>query len=172
MRRLFQRSDWWLDRNEDRDFRWLIGPFEYQMLRVTLDRVPKADRSRSFNGNRSESGEHLAMKSAAEAWLRARGAKEVRHEAKMHGGRADVFSPDLGVVVECGDTRVGKLYAAILDPEITSFSLIPYQHTRTQYVVATFTWDPEVAVYVNDERRKFMREATDRLPTPAWAGED
>jgi hypothetical protein len=165
--KLFHRGDWWFNRNDDRDFRMLIGPYEYGLLRVAVDRAPKMV-GKTYPSTRSESDAHLHMKDAAASWLRSRGAKHVEHEVRMHGGRADVFSRDLGIVVECGDTRVGKLYSAITDKEIKAFCLIPYQHSLTRFVVATITWDPEVAVYVNDELRKFMREATNRLPTPSF----
>lgn len=58
-------------------------------------------------------------------WLRRRGAQELHAERDFGAGRYDVAAEDLGVLVECGTTRIDKLLKTSLYPEWREFVIIP-----------------------------------------------
>ena len=65
------------------------------------------------------------MKMLALSWLHSRGAKVLSVEGDYEGGRYDAACEDLGVVVECGTTRIDKLFSVALSTAWREFVVIP-----------------------------------------------
>jgi len=58
-------------------------------------------------------------------WLRRRGAQALHAEGDFVAGRYDVAAEDLGVLVECGTTRIDKLLKTSLSSEWREFVIVP-----------------------------------------------
>ena len=58
-------------------------------------------------------------------WLKGRGARELVAEGDYAAGRYDVASEDLGVVVECGTTRMDKFLTTAMSNDWREFVLVP-----------------------------------------------
>ncbi len=80
------------------------------------------------------------LKIFALEWLVQRGARSPTVETEYVGGRCDVMAPDLGCVVECGNTRIDKLFATAVRLEWREFALLPY--SSSNIVVFDFSMVP------------------------------
>ena len=65
--------------------------------------------------------------------MRLAGDADAYYEARLYGGRADVFSPKANWIAKCGNTGITKLIDAIYDRSRPRFTLVPYQTPGLHY---------------------------------------
>ena len=88
-------------------------------------------------------------------WLQRRGAQTLHAEGDYIAGRYDVAAEDLGVLVECGTTRIDKLLKTSLSSEWREFVIIP----RGLNVAVVFDFTAPVFTRL----RHFAERARDRI---------
>ena len=88
-------------------------------------------------------------------WLIKRGAGELHAEGDYAAGRYDVAAEDLGVLVECGTTRIDKLLKASLCIEWREFVIVP----RGLHIAVVFDFTGPLF----NRLRRLAEQAHDRI---------
>jgi hypothetical protein len=142
-------------------------------FRMTLRRVPAEWCRLALNAEvRCEGGEgedHARLKLAALLWMRNDGADDATREARGIVGIADVYSKNANWIVECGNTRFGKLADAALWEDAPRFTLIPFQSLRRsdlsprRFIAIDFAWTKELTADLEDARMYGLQIAADAL---------
>jgi hypothetical protein len=90
-----------------------------------LDHKYVAWDSWSVNYRSTETSDHIYLKMVGLAWLRSIGACAAATERSTFYGSADVYSHDLNVSVECGNTEPERMFA-IRDKFPEAILVLPY----------------------------------------------
>lgn len=160
--RLFtRRDDGWGPRDSIADHPRIVAAVAAGRIRAHANRIPRIICMAAANACPwlvgGESLDHVRLKWAAEKWMRALGAPDAEAEVATIAGIADVYSKRADWIVECGNTRFGKLRNAVMQTEAPRFTLIPYQALRlpcgaTRSLIAIdFVWEPDLTRDLQDD---------------------
>jgi len=144
------------------------GRIKMRIERLPLDAVTQAAAARIIrHGNEGE--QHAQMKRAALLWMQSEGAADAKAEVRGVVGIADAYSFNTNWIVECGNTRFGKLADAVLWEDAPRFTLIPFQDMEWEdgsprrLIAIDFSWDADVTEDLAMARMDRMRRAVSSL---------
>jgi len=153
------------------------GRIAVHIRRLPLDAVVTASRDKIWrHGN--EGVDHARIKRAALLWMQGAGAADAKAEVRGVVGIADAYSDSANWIVECGNTRFGKLAEAITWEDTPRFTLIPFQDlerddgTPRRLIAIDFSWSRDVTEDVEnaqiERRRRAVRSLQSAVfPTPS-----
>jgi hypothetical protein len=89
-----------------------------------------------------DSLEHRDLKILGVAWLRSIGAKRAATEMECGFGRADAYSPDLDIAVECGNTRPERI-TWLFSGAPRAILVLPYEANEADHYRGALFWIPQ-----------------------------
>ena len=112
-----------------------VGGLLIKTVKVPFISAPRAHSRlwypwiNSLKASDAEGLRHLELKYSAMKWLQSLGSRHVEPEFEFSGGRADVVSRDMGIVVECGQTDCRRVWGVLSGAE-RAFVLLPHQEAE------------------------------------------